>query len=146
MIAQLEHQFRLGRLSLQGLWFFTQVILHCFSIFKVSSPLHLNLLILAPRISAHGWSQLFNPPFFSLWGRMLPSNLCNKRAESEQYRREPQTSTADIYFEFMLTGPFLFFLHISRWWEPCKLSLWYCNLQLYNVHQVLPCWTCFITR
>jgi hypothetical protein len=26
MIAQLEHQFRLGRLSVQGLWFFCQVI------------------------------------------------------------------------------------------------------------------------
>lgn len=25
MVAQLEHQFRLGRLSVQGLWFFCQV-------------------------------------------------------------------------------------------------------------------------
>lgn len=27
MVAQLEHQFRLGRLSLPGLWFFVQVTL-----------------------------------------------------------------------------------------------------------------------
>lgn len=26
MVAQLEHQFRLGRLSIQGLWFYSQVV------------------------------------------------------------------------------------------------------------------------
>ena len=26
MVAQLEHQFRLGRLSIQGLWFYCQVL------------------------------------------------------------------------------------------------------------------------
>jgi len=41
MVSQLEHQFRLGRLSVQGLWFYCQVP---FSItnFSVSTrPLHL---------------------------------------------------------------------------------------------------------
>lgn len=27
MVAQLEHQFRLGKLSVQGLWFYCQVLL-----------------------------------------------------------------------------------------------------------------------
>lgn len=30
MVAQLEHQFRLGRLSVQGLWFYCQVLWVCF--------------------------------------------------------------------------------------------------------------------
>jgi hypothetical protein len=29
MVAQLEHQFRLGKLSSQGLWFFCQVLCVC---------------------------------------------------------------------------------------------------------------------
>lgn len=32
MAAQLEHQFRLGRLSIQGLWFYCQVCLACFQL------------------------------------------------------------------------------------------------------------------
>lgn len=35
MVAQLEHQFRFGRLSLQGLWFYCQVQI-CLSRFHVN--------------------------------------------------------------------------------------------------------------
>lgn len=35
MVAQLEHQFRLGRLSIQGLWFYCQVLLYKITFLRV---------------------------------------------------------------------------------------------------------------
>lgn len=35
MVAQLEHQFRLGKLSSQGLWFFCQVLCACMHVLSV---------------------------------------------------------------------------------------------------------------
>lgn len=35
MVAQLEHQFRLGRLSIQGLWFYCQVCLFSTVLFSL---------------------------------------------------------------------------------------------------------------
>lgn len=45
MVAQLEHQFRLGRLSIQGLWFYCQV-LFC----KISETVCLLFLFLSPSV------------------------------------------------------------------------------------------------
>lgn len=54
MVAQLEHQFRLGRLSVQGLWFFCQVSFIL---------LHLLSLIIGFSIKT----------YVSLWQRMMSS-------------------------------------------------------------------------